>query len=214
MKQARHESNLVWKWKNGAFSTPSSCNFLVFLDTRNVFIFFPFFLFDLPFVRLKMINENQPNHSIKLAFISLVCFFLFFFLCVSFVCFLCAFCIIKRCLCKKENDGACFQKSVKKVKIKVIFTVDEDIYSFRSFQPIHFSQSQRERWWCTKWNYNFSSSRECFHCCCLFPIQVSFFSFVQRWRIVRLLGWEFITYYWAFFLVLENNDFQESDLSR
>lgn len=61
-------SSLIWK----TFSFSS-------------FFFFVFFLsFAFCSFRLKMINENQPNHSIKLAFISLVCFpcvlFVFFFL--------------------------------------------------------------------------------------------------------------------------------------
>lgn len=68
-----------------------------------------------------MINENQPNHSIKLAFISLVCF----------PCAVCVFFCITRKSVQKTAVLVFRKKSlVKKVKDKVIFTVDEDIFPF------------------------------------------------------------------------------------
>lgn len=68
--------------------------------------------------------ENQPNHSIKLAFIPLVCYSSSNVVGI-FLCF----------LSQKEgakNGAAGCLIWVKTVREKVIFTSDEDIYSYAS----------------------------------------------------------------------------------
>lgn len=132
MKQARHESNLVWKWKKDSFEF----NILQFPSLPWYEKRFHF-LFDLslPFVRLKMINENQPNHSIKLAFISLVCFFSFLF--PSRVLFV--FFASQKGVCAKNGSENC-----EEGKNQGDFYCWWRYLFFTPIQPIHFSQSQRE----------------------------------------------------------------------